>query len=193
MKNVLVIAGPTGTGKDSILKGVLERVSNANFLVNATTRKPRKEESYGKSYYFFDNETFLLELKNGNIIEYYHRPETDTYYGTYKTDLLSKIENRGIAITQVQIVGAKKLKEDFNATTVFILPESLELLEKRVRARNDISDNEWQERKKHTEREMSEDVNFYDYKVVNKEGKLEESIEEVLKIMKKEGFDLILK
>ena len=193
MKNVIVIAGPTGSGKDSVIKGVIERCKNVNFFVNATTRKPRVDEVHEKNYYFLTNEKFLEELKNGNIIEYYHRTETDTYYGTYKPDVLKKIEGNGIGITQVQIVGAKKLKEDFNATTIFILPESNEILEQRVRSRSEMSDLEWQERLAHLKREIEEDLPFYDYKIYNKQGELEKTVDDVMEILKKEGYSLEIK
>jgi guanylate kinase len=190
-KNILVIAGPTGSGKDTVIKEVIKKVPNANFLVNATSRKPRADEVDGKNYYFLSNEQFLKELENGNILEYYHRADTDTYYGTYKPDLLKKIEGNGIAIAQLQIVGAKFLKDNYNATTIFILPESLDIIEKRVRSRAEISDLEWAERLKHLEREVKEDVNFYDYKVTNFEGKLEDTVNSVIEIMKKEGFEVV--
>lgn len=155
-----------------------------------TTRKMREGEVQGVNYHFTDNQSFLKEIENGNILEYYYRDDTDSYYGTYKPDIENKIQDGGIAISQIQIVGARYLKENFNTTTIFIVPDSLDLLEKRVRSRAAISDVEWEERKKHTEREMQEDRHFYDYVVVNKEGKLEEAVEEVLDIMKKEGFEM---
>jgi guanylate kinase len=190
MKNVLVVAGPTGCGKNSIIDGICKRVKNAKFLTNMTTRKMREGEVQGVNYHFTDNQSFLKEIENGNILEYYYRDDTDSYYGTYKPDIENKIQDGGIAISQIQIVGARYLKENFNTTTVFVVPDSLDLLEKRVRSRAAISDVEWEERKKHTEREMQEDRHFYDYVVVNKEGKLEEAVEEVLNIMKKEGFEM---
>jgi guanylate kinase len=189
-KKVIVIAGPTGSGKDSVIKGVISRCSNVNFFVNATTRKPRVDEVHGQNYYFLDNPTFLKEIEAGNILEYYHRTETDTYYGTYKPDVLKKIEGDGIGITQIQIVGAKKLKEMFDATTIFILPESNEILEQRVRSRSEMSDTEWQERLAHLKREIEEDLPFYDYQIYNKQGELEKTVDDVMLILEKEGYKL---
>ncbi len=190
-KNVVVIAGPTGSGKDSVIKGVLAKIKGAKFLTNVTTRKQREGEVDGINYHFITNDRFLEELKVGNILEYYHREDTDTYYGTYKPDLDEKIKDGNITFSQIQIVGAKYLKENYGATTIFILPPSIEELKKRVIIRGDVSAEEWQERLKHFRREMSEDIDFYDYKITNEDGKLEQTVNHVLQILKDEGYNLI--
>jgi guanylate kinase len=77
--------------------------------------------------------------------------------------------------------------------TIFVLPESDEVMEKRIRSRAAMSDTEWQERLKHTKREMEEDLPFYEYKIRNKEGDLENTVDNVLDILKKEGVKFELK
>jgi guanylate kinase len=190
LRNAVAIAGPAGSGKDSIIRGVLARCSNAVFAVNATTRAPRPGEEHGKNYYFFSNEEFLKEVERGNIPEHYHRPDTDTYYGLYKPDLDKNVAAGKIALFQIQIVGAKYLKEHYDATTFFIMPPSLDAFEKRIRARAPMSDAEWEERRKFTEREVKDEAPFYDYRIQNDDGKLEAAIEEVVEILKKEGYTL---
>lgn len=189
-KQVVVIAGPAGSGKDSIIKGVLEKCSNTVFAVNATTRAPRPGEEHGKNYYFFSNEEFLAKVAEGTIPEHYHRPETDTYYGLYKPALDANVAAGKVTLFQIQIVGAKYLKEHYDATTFFIMPPSLDAFEKRIRARAPMSDAEWEERKRFTEREVSEEAPFYDYRIVNDDGKLEAAIDEVIEILRKEGYTL---
>ena len=140
MKQVVVIAGPAGSGKDTLAKELVRRFDNMSLMVTATTRAKRPTEMEGVNYYFLTKEKFQEELKKGNILEYYHRPETDTYYGTYKLDLDMRLESGKIVIAVIQIVGAKYLKERYNATTLFIMPPSLDAFERRLRARSPMSE-----------------------------------------------------
>ncbi len=189
-KQVVVIAGPAGSGKDSVVQGVLRRAPNATLMVTATTRPMRPGEENGVNYHFLTKGKFLTELQAGNILEHYHRADTDTYYGTYKPDIEARIASGKVVFAVIQIVGARYLKEHYDATTIFIMPPSLEILEKRVRARAPMSDIEWQERLTHTRREMEEDAPFYDYRITNEEGKLEAAIDGVIEILTKEGYNL---
>lgn len=190
MKQVVVIAGPAGSGKDSIIRGILKRFPNTAFGLTATTRPARPGEQYGINYFFFSNDEFLREVTNGNIPEHYHRVETNTYYGLYKPDLDKKIAEGKIVFFQIQIVGAKYLKKHYDATTFFIMPPALDAFEHRIRSRAPMTDAEWEERKKFTEREVKEEVPFYDYRITNDDGKLEDAVDEVIEILRKEGYTL---
>lgn len=189
-KQVVVIAGPAGSGKDSIIRGILARFSNTEFGVNATTRPPRPGEEHGINYYFFSNDQFKEEMTKGNIPEHYYREKTDTYYGLYKPDLDKKIAEGKTVFFQIQIVGAKYLKENYSATTFFIMPTSIGAFEERIRARAPMSDAEWEERRKFTEREIKEEAPWYDYRIANEDGKLDKAIDEVVEILRKEGYTL---
>ncbi|MBL8158148.1 hypothetical protein JNK62_01275 [bacterium] len=190
LRNAVVIAGPAGSGKDSIIKGVLARCPNTVFAVNATTRAPRPGEKHEKNYYFLSKDEFLAGLADGSIPEHYHRPDTDTYYGLYKPGLDKNVSAGKVTLFQIQIVGAKYLKENYDATTFFIMPPSLDAFEKRIRARAPMSDVEWEERRKFTEREIKEEAPFYDYRITNEDGKLDQAIDEVIEILRKEGYTL---
>lgn len=192
MKNIVIIAGPSGSGKNSVMNEVFKKVKNSVDFITATTRKPREGENDGVDYFFFSKERFENELKKGNILEHYYRSDTDTYYGSYKPYIEESIRNNKILLGDLQIVGAKFYKEHYNATTIFILPPDLDILEKRVRSRADMSDAEWAERLKHLEREMTEDIGFYDYKIKNEDGRLKETVKNVFQILEKEGFELQL-
>ena len=187
-RHVVVIAGPTGSGKDSVIKGVLALNDNAVLATNATTRAPRPGERDGVDYYFLDTERFLAAVESGDIPEHYHRPGTDTYYGLYKPDLDKRIAEGKIVLFQIQIVGAKYLKEHYDATTCFIMPPSPDAFEKRVRARAPMSDAEWQERLEFTKRELAEEAPWYDYRITNEDGKLTESVDALISILQKEGY-----
>ena len=189
-KNVVVIAGPTGSGKDALLNELLQRCPNTARMVTATTRAPRPGEQDGVDYHFMSNDRFKVEMEKGNILEHYYRSETDTYYGTYKSDIEARIESGKVVLCQIQIVGAKYFKAHFNATTLFIMPPSFDVLEKRIRARAPMSDVEWQERLKITEEEVEHDAPWYDYRIKNEDGKLEEAVAETMAILEKEGYNL---
>jgi guanylate kinase len=189
-RNVVVIAGPAGSGKDTLAKALLQRYSCFTLMVTATTRARRPHEMDGVNYHFFSKEKFLHELKVGNILEYYHREETDTYYGTYKPDIDDRIKSGKIVVAVIQIVGAKYLKEHYDATTLFIMPPSVEVLERRIRSRAPMSDVEWNERLEFTNREIKEESPWYDYRIKNDDDKLDECVASVVEILEKEGYTL---
>lgn len=192
MKKVVDIAGPAGSGKNSVIMGLLRKIKNSADFVTCTTRKPRVGEVDGVDYFFLTNEQFLEEDKKGNILEKYYREDTDTWYGTQKSRMQEYLQKYDAIFGDWQIVGAKAMKENFNSLNIFILPESDEVMEKRIKGRDQMSEVEWQERLRHTKREIEVDAAFYDYRIFNKEGKLEETVMEVLEILRKEGFQFEL-
>ena len=190
-KQIVVIAGPTGSGKDSIIHGILDRFSNCSRLVTATTRAMRPGEQDGVDYHFLAKEKFLEEMKNGNILEYNFRKNLDTYYGTYKPALEAQLASGNVIFAQVQIIGARYLKEHYGATLVFISPSSFENLEARIRERDKtLSDTELHERIEIARQEVEEDAKEYDYTIMNEQGKLDEAVDAAVEILKKEGYTL---
>ena len=189
-KQVVVIAGPAGSGKDTLISGIIKRCPNAERMVTATTRGMRPGETSGISYHFMTNERFKAEMEKGNILEHYYRAQTDTYYGTYKPDIDDRIARGKIVLCQLQIVGAKYFKQHYNATTFFIMPPSHDTFEKRIRERAPMSDTEWKEREAFTKREIQDEAPWYDYRIKNEDGKLDDAITEVMEILKKEGYTL---
>jgi len=159
-------------------------------MVTANTRAPRPGEVDGVNYHFMTNEQFKDEMEKGNILEHYYREKTDTYYGTFKPDLEKRIASGRVVLAQITIVGAKYLKEHYNATTFFIMPSSLEDLERRIRARAPMSDAEWHERMEFTRREIETEASWYDYRIPNEDGKLDETVETIVEILRKEGYNL---
>ena len=189
-RQIFVIAGPAGSGKDTIAQRLIARCENLVPMVTATTRAMRPGEKDGVNYHFMSNEQFLNEVTRGAIVEHYHRVDTDTYYGTYKPDIEAKLKGGKTIIAVVQIVGAKYLKEHYDATTFFIMPPSLDAFERRIRARSPMSDIEWEERRKFTENEVRTEAPWYDYRIANEDEKLDEAVEEIVAILKKEGYTL---
>ena len=190
-KQVVVIAGPSGSGKNAVINAILKRHPNVARLVTATTRTMRPGEQEGVDYYFMSQERFDEELGLGHIPEHRFVPALNTSYGTYLPDLDKRMKEGKVVFAQVDIEGAKLLKEKYHATTIFIMPESLEQFRGRLRARNpEWSSKEFEARMKITEEEMRVHSPQYDYRVVNADGKLEETVREVMEILRKEGYNL---
>jgi guanylate kinase len=189
MKQVLVIAGPTGSGESTITQALLGRFPHMRRLITATTRAPRSNET-GDEYYFFSKEEFLAKKEQGLILESTYQANRDVYYGTYAPDLEEKLAAGFIVIMNPDIVGARYYKEHHNATTIFLRPQNIEELMGRIQKRNpNISETELQHRRESAEAELRDEQPFYDYVVVNEDGGLERAINEVIDILKKEGYE----
>jgi|WetSurMetagenome_2_1015567.scaffolds.fasta_scaffold308454_1 guanylate kinase len=190
-KRVLVFGGPTGAGETTITKKIIERFPHFRKLVAATTRNMRTGEQNKIDYYFMSKEEFLNGIEKGDIIEHTYIENRDTYYGSYKPDLDKKIDAGLNVIVNVDIVGAKYFKENNNATTIFIRPESLNELKGRFTKRDPhISPEEIEKRVQNAQEEVKNEMSFYDYVVINADGKLEAAIEDIIDILKKENYSL---
>ena len=190
-KYVVVIAGPSGSGKNAVIEGVIARCAKCTCLVTATTRAPRPGEENGVDYHFLSTERFMEALAEGDILEHRFVETLGTHYGVYRPDLEGRIELGEIVLAHLDIIGARYLKANYNATTIFIMPDSFEILEARVRARNPkMTDAEIAARMRIARIEMEEHAPEYDYRVVNSEGKLNETIDNVMNILRKEGYNL---
>lgn len=190
-KKVVVIAGPSGGGKNSIIEMIVAQYPMCARLVTATTRLPRPGEVEAQDYHFLSEEVFLNALASGEIPEHRFIQKLGTHYGTYLPDIKAKIASGKIIIAHMDIIGARYFKEHFNATTLFVNPDSLEMLESRVRGRNpEMSEEEIQARMDIARIEINEHAPEYDYIVTNTHGKLSETVEQVVAIMKKEGYNL---
>ena len=185
---VLIIGGPTGSGESTITKAIISRHPIFQRLVTATSRAPRSFEKDEDDYYFFSKEEFEKQITLGNILEYTYVENRDTYYGTYEPDLNKKL-SEGHLIVNVDYVGVLYYKEHYGATAIFIKPESIENLRARLLKRNpEIKDAELNMRLKNAKDEVENEEKYYDYTIINKDGKLEEAILEAEEIIKKEKF-----
>ena len=190
-KQVVVIAGPSGSGKNSVIDALIAQCPRCERLVTATTRAPREGEKNGVDYHFLSKEEFTRALERGDILEHRYVEALDTHYGAYKPDLESRLALGETVLAHLDIIGARYLKEHYNATTIFILPDSFERLEERVRGRNKgMTDEEIEARMRIARVEMDEHAPEYDYQIVNENGKLDQTVAKVLEILRKEGYTL---
>lgn len=191
-KSVIVIAGPSGSGKNAIINKIMVQHRNCVRLVTATTRAKRPGERDGIDYHFFSDDRFHSEMSQGHIPEHRFVPALGTYYGTYTPDLDKKISEGKVVFAQVDIEGARFLKKAYNATTIFIMPESIGQFKGRLRARSpEWSKKEFEERMRITEDELRVHAPQYDYRVVNADGLLSKTVEDVIAILRKEGYNLV--
>lgn len=191
MKRVLVFGGPTGAGESTITREIIKRYPIFTRLVTATSRAPRNKEKDKIDYYFFSKDEFKKKIESGDILEYTYVKNRDVYYGAYKPDLDQKIAEGYNIIANVDIVGAQYYKKSYNATNIFIRPNSLNELGTRLMKRDkNIEPEELEKRMKNAEEEMKNEMNFYDYVVINADGKLEQAIGEIINILKKENYEL---
>ncbi len=190
-KQLLVIAGPTAVGESTFTNELVQSFDYFTKAVSATTRPPRLNEKHGVDYYFFDKEKFFEEVENGNILEWTHVKNRDAYYGSYKPDIEEKINKGLVVIVNTDAKGAKFFKEKFGATTIFIKPKSLEVIEDRLRRRDpSITDEEVQKRLKSAEEEIreAETSGVYDYVVWNTDHEFAHTFDGLLEILRKEGY-----
>lgn len=177
---LVVVSGPSGAGKDSVVNELLKRKNiNAWVSISMTSRDPRGNEKNGKDYYFVTKEEFEENIKKGNLLEY--ALYNENYYGTPK----SKIEeylNKGIdVILIIEIQGALQIKDLIpDALFIFIMPPSMEELKKRLIARGTDSNDKIISRFKIAYQEINE-VTKYNYVVVNDH--LTEAVDKVSAIL----------
>jgi len=183
---VLVISGPTGSGESTISDEIVSKYPQFQRLVTATSRLMRSGEIDKKDYYFFTREEFLKKITSGDILEYTHIENRDTYYGTYRPDLEEKI-GKGQIIVNVDHIGVAYYKQKYGALAIFIKPESIESLASRLKKRNpEITNEELQLRLENARNEIANEEKYYDYTVINADGKLENAMNEISSILKKE-------
>ena len=191
-KQIVIISGPTGSGESTLTKALIERFpGKITRMVTATTRPPRDNEKDGVDYFFFSKEEFKKLEAEGVIPESGYIANRDTYYGTYVPDLQDKLAKGMVVVGNLQIQGTLFHKEHNNATTIFIDTESIEALMRRIRARSPgLSEEEFALREADAAREIQEERPLYDYFVLNADGKLNEAVDRIVEILKKEGYNL---
>lgn len=188
-KHVLIIAGPTGVGESTVTAEIIKRHPNFSRLITATSRPPREKEKNGIDYFFFTPDEFRKKIEQNLILEYQNIRQLDCYYGTYKPELEGKIKAGRQLIINTDIVGARYYRDNYNATTIFLMPGSLSDLKKRLLTRNpSIGKEELAQRLKYAKYEIKKESPFYDYIVYNKQDKLDETIKEIEGILIKEKY-----
>lgn len=166
---LLVISAPSGAGKTTIVKKILENNPDLKFSVSATTRPMRANEIDGKDYCFLSKEEFEKKIENNELIEY-EKLYNNNYYGTLKEVIDDSLLNNENIIFDIDVNGGLNIKKIYSdyAVTVFIMPPNLDTLINRLKNRNTEDEMQIQERISRVGMEIQK-ANLFDYIVVNDE------------------------
>ena len=178
MGKLIVISGASGVGKGTVVKAMMARRQDLFFSVSATTRPPRPGEVDGRDYYFVTRETFEAMIARGEMLEYDEHAKN--YYGTPKAQVEEK-RKKGHVLLDIEPNGAKNVKNNYpEAVLVFVMPPSVEELERRLRGRNDTPEDQITIRMERAKWEMDQRT-WYDHVVVNDNA--ERCAEEILALI----------
>lgn len=178
---LIVISGPSGSGKSSIRKGLFEIDQSLEFSVSATTRSPRAGEIHGVDYYFLNEDKFQQNIASGEFAEWAeygnHR------YGTLKSVLDKCLDDAKDILVEIEVQGAEQLQKLYpDGVFIFILPPSLASLEARLRERRTESDEDIQQRLLTAKIEIQR-VKDYNYVVFNHDNQLIQAVKKILSII----------
>ncbi|SES73736.1 guanylate kinase [Anaerobranca gottschalkii] len=164
---LLVISGPSGAGKGTVCKALLQEVKDLKYSVSVTTRKPRVGEQHGVNYFFTSVEEFEEMIKNDQLLEW--AKVYDNYYGTPKDFVIETIKSGQDVILEIDVNGAKQIFKNFpNGVFIFLLPPSMEELCNRIYKRGTETKDVIQKRLAAAQGEI-EQVENYNYVVLNDE------------------------
>ena len=165
MRNILlVLSGPSGVGKGTIVNYLLEEDKNLVKSVSCTTRAPRDGEENGREYFFISEREFRSRIQENDFLEY--DEHFGNFYGTPKSFVREALKEKSV-ILEIDVVGALNAKKAFpECVLVMILPPSAEELKKRLRGRNSETEAEIESRLARLDYELSQ-RDKYDYAVVN--------------------------
>lgn len=179
---LLVVSGPSGTGKGTICKKMVEMNDAIKLSVSATTRQPRLGEKEGISYYFKTREEFEKMVENGEFLEY--AMIYDNYYGTPKQAIVDQLDAGVDVILEIEMQGARQIREVCpDAVFVFILPPSLDELKHRIVGRGTETKEQIEKRFNSAYNEIKL-LGDYDYFIFN--NIVDKSAEEIFEIIKSE-------
>lgn len=162
--NLIVMSAPSGAGKSSLVKALLERVENLAVSVSNTTRAPREGEVDGKDYHFTAKADFEAMVAQGDFLE--HAQVFDNFYGTSQSNVEAQLAAGQDVILEIDWQGARQVRERMSCFGLFVLPPSKVELDRRLRGRGTDSDEIIARRMRDAESEMSH-YDEYEYVVVN--------------------------
>ncbi len=185
MRNILfAISGPSGVGKGTLVKRILNENDNLALSISCTSRKPRRGEENGREYYFVSREEFLRRISENDFLEY--DEHFGNFYGTPKSFVLEQLKDKSV-ILEIDVVGALHAKElmlgECRTVLIMVVPPDFDTLRSRLSGRSSETEEEMLTRMERVKYELSMQEK-YDYIVVNDD--LNEAKDRLLNIIEQE-------
>lgn len=172
---VLLISGPSGSGKSSLLNKLFSEFKNTYFSISSTTRAPRDGEKNGVNYHFISKDEFEADIKAGHFLEWAN--VHGNFYGTSLKPVIKALNENKIVIFDIDVQGfILARKQDFALTSVFVTTKDKSTLENRLKNRGTENNESIKERLKNATGEM-EYLKEYDYIIINED--LEKAYDEL--------------
>ena len=182
---VLIVSSPSGAGKTTICKRLIQDIENLSLSISVTTRLKRQNEIDGKDYFFKSDEEFDKMVKQEKFLE--HARVFGYSYGTLKSEINSKITNGVNVIVDIDWQGTRQIEEHIpdDIVKIFILPPSIKELEKRLGARATETQDSFKKRMSEARKEISH-YNEYDFVIINDD--VQESVNKIKLILNSENL-----
>lgn len=162
---LIVLTGPSGVGKGTLMRSLLQRHPELYYSVSATTRAPRPGEVNGKNYYFISRSKFEQLAAEGEFLE--SAEFAGNYYGTPREAVLNQVQSGKLVVLEIELEGARQIRASFpQALSIFILPPSFEELERRIRGRGQDSEEAIARRLQRAKEEIQA-ADEFDIQIVN--------------------------
>jgi guanylate kinase len=162
---LIVLTGPSGVGKGTLMRSLLQRHPELYYSVSATTRPPRPGEIDGKHYHFINRSKFEKLVAGGEFLEW--AEFAGNYYGTPRQAVLNQINSGKSVVLEIELEGARQIRSSFaEAFSIFILPPSINELEKRIRSRGQDTEDAIARRLRRAQDEINAAEEF-DIQIVN--------------------------
>lgn len=180
-RKAILFSAPSGSGKTTIIKRLMDHFDCFEFSISATSRKPRTGETDGTDYYFLSHDDFMARMRQGDFLEW-EEVYAGTCYGTLKSEIDRICEKGKVVVFDVDVNGGINIKRFFgdDALAIFVMPPSIEELERRLRSRGTESEESIMKRLGRSAKELEESTKF-DITIINDD--LDRAVEETKSVI----------